>query len=167
MFKNATQIRNINKSDIVKKIPYRFDLVDFVFCIVKIGSSAFILSLFSKFLTFLNYKKLRNSIQLLLNSYLLYINLNLVSIADTELLNLQIWTYATSKFKFVNLFKFKLSMPSSESDFNSFVSETPFELLSCQIWGIFKKILSRNFKFSPRNFRIPKLALSFGLCGSQ
>ena len=57
MFKNATQIRNINKSDIVKKIPYRFDLVDFVFCIVKIGSSAFILSLFSKFLTFAKFQK--------------------------------------------------------------------------------------------------------------
>ena len=81
MFKNATQIRNINKSDIVKKIPYRFDLVDFVFCIVKTGSSAFILSLFSKFLTFLNFKKLRNSTQLLLNSYLLYMKFNLSNLA--------------------------------------------------------------------------------------
>ena len=40
-------------------------------------------------------------------------------------------------------------MPSSESDFNSFVSKTPFELLSCQIWGIFKKILSKNRSRSP------------------
>ena len=56
-------------------------------------------------------------------------------------------------------------MPSSESDFNSFVSETPFELLSCQIWSLSK--FSSKFEIMPSlllsgSFKASKPSLAFG-----